>query len=138
MFSFPLLPTLNGALWRERTMLRIVSTGHLGVVGADVADLLQDLLLGRLVAYVAGVKDAKTVSRWAKGEVGEARWESERRLRAAYEIAQLLVRFDSSRVVKAWFIGLNPQLDDESPAEVIREGRLKEAMNAARVFVAGG
>lgn len=68
--------------------------------------------------------------------MGEARWE--RRLRAAYEIAQLLVRFDSSRVVKAWFIGLNPQLDDESPAEAIREGGLKEAMNAARAFVAGG
>jgi hypothetical protein len=47
------------------------------------------------------------------------------------------LRFDSSRVVKAWFIGLNPQLDDESPAEAIREGRLKEAMNAARAFVAG-
>src|SRR5918998_6343081 len=104
----------------------------------DVAYFLQDLLGRRLVAYVAGVKDAKTVSRWAKGEVGEARWESERRLRAAYEIAQLLVRFDSSRVVKSWFIGLNPQLDDESPAEAIREGRLKEAMNAARAFVAGG
>jgi hypothetical protein len=49
------------------------------------------------VAYVAGVKDAKTVSRWAKGEVREARWENERRLRVVYEIAQLLVRFDSSR-----------------------------------------
>ena len=48
------------------------------------------------------------------------------------------MRFDSSRVVKAWFIGLNPQLDDESPAEAIREGRLKEAMSAARAFVAGG
>ena len=119
----------------------LVEQAHREAVGAstsDVADFLQDLLGRRLVAYVAGVKDAKTVSRWAKGEVGEARWESERRLRAAYEIAQLLVRFDSSRVVKAWFIGLNPQLDDESPAEAIREGRLKEAMNAARAFVAGG
>jgi hypothetical protein len=48
------------------------------------------------------------------------------------------VRFDSPRVVKAWFIGLSPQLDDESPAEAIREGPLKEAMNAARAFVAGG
>jgi hypothetical protein len=118
-----------------------VEQAHREAVGAslsDVADFLQDLLGRRLVAYVVGVKDAKTVSRWAKGEVGEARWESERRLRAAYEIAQLLVRFDSSRVVKAWFIGLNPQLDDESPAEAIREGRLKEAMNAARAFVAGG
>ena len=119
----------------------LVEQAHREAVGAstsDVADFLQDLLGRRLVAYVAGGKDAKTVSRWAKGEVGEARWESERRLRAAYEIAQLLVRFDSSRVVKAWFIGLNPQLDDESPAEAIREGRLKEAMNAARAFVAGG
>ena len=119
----------------------LVEQAHREAVRAslsDVADFLQDLLGRRLVAYVAGVKDAKTVSRWAKGEVGEARWESERRLRTAYEIAQLLVRFDSSRVVKAWFIGLNPQLDDESPAEAIREGRLKEAMNAARAFVAGG
>jgi predicted exporter len=119
----------------------LVEQAHREAVRAslsDVADFSQDLLGRRLVAYVAGVKDAKTVSRWAKGEVGEARWESERRLRAAYEIAQLLVRFDSSRVVKAWFIGLNPQLDDESPAEAIREGRLKEAMNAARAFVAGG
>lgn len=119
----------------------LVEQAHREAVRAsvsDVADFLQDLLGRRLVAYMAGVKDTKTVSRWAKGEVGEARWESERRLRAAYEIAQLLVRFDSSRIVKAWFIGLNPQLDDESPAEAIREGRLKEAMNAARAFVAGG
>jgi predicted exporter len=119
----------------------LVEQAHREAVGAslsDVADFLQEVLGRRLVAYVAGVKDAKTVSRWAKGEVGEARWESERRLRAAYEISQLLVRFDSPRVVKAWFIGLNPQLDDESPAEAIREGQLKEAMGAARAFVAGG
>jgi predicted exporter len=119
----------------------LVEQAHREAVRAslgDVADFLQDVLGRRLVAYVAGVKDAKTVSRWANGEVGAARWESERRLRAAYEIAQLLVRFDSPKVVKAWFIGLNPQLDDESPAEAIREERLKEAMGAARAFVAGG
>jgi hypothetical protein len=104
----------------------------------DVASFLQDLLGRRLVAYVAGVKDGKTVSRWANGEVGSVRQESEERVRTAYEVAQLLVRFDSPRIVKAWFIGLNPQLDDVSPAETIREGRLKEAKAAARAFVAGG
>jgi hypothetical protein len=71
----------------------------------DVADYLQDLLSRRLVAYIAGVKDVKTVSRWANGEV-EARQEAERRLRAAYQIALLLTEFDSPRIVKAWFIGL--------------------------------
>lgn len=105
---------------------------------SDVASFLQDLLGRRLVAYVAGVKDAKTVSRWAGGEVQEVRQESEERIRTAYEVAQLLVQFDSPRIVKAWFIGLNPQLDDVSPAEAIREGKLREAKAAARAFVAGG
>jgi len=104
----------------------------------DVASFLQDLLGRRLVAYVAGVKGAKTVSRWASGEVGSVRQESEERIRTAYEVAQLLVQFDSPRIVKAWFIGLNPQLDDVSPAETIHEGKLKEAKAAARAFIAGG
>lgn len=105
---------------------------------AEVAGYLQELLSRRLVAYVAGVKDAKTVTRWASGEVENVREENEKRLRTAYEIAQLLVRFDSPRVVKAWFIGLNPQLGDVSPAEAIHGGELREAMSAARAFVAGG
>ena len=104
---------------------------------ADVADFLQDLLGRRLVAYIAGVKDAKTVSRWANGEA-EARQESETRLRVASEIAHLLIEFDSSRVIKAWFIGLNPQLGDISPAEAIHDGHSKEALAAARAFIAGG
>jgi hypothetical protein len=37
--------------------------------------------------------------------------------------------------MRAWLVGL--QLDDEFPAEALRDGRLKEAMNAARAFVAG-
>lgn len=105
---------------------------------SDVVSFLQDLLGRRLVAYVAGVKDAKTVSRWANGEVESVRQESEARVRTAYEVAQLLVQFDSPRIVKAWFIGLNPQLGDISPAEAIKEGKLKEVKASARAFVAGG
>jgi hypothetical protein len=33
---------------------------------------------------------------------------------------------------------MNPQLDDEAPADVIREGRLREALVAAQSFVSGG
>jgi len=103
----------------------------------EVASFLQDLLGRRLVAYMTGVEDAKTVSRWVGGEVGSVRQESEERLRTAYEVAHLLVQFDSPRVVKAWFIGLDPQLDDVSPAETIHEGKLEEAKAAARAFIAG-
>jgi hypothetical protein len=106
---------------------------------SEIAGMLQELLSRRLTAFIAGVGDGKTISRWASGEVAEIRdYRTEQRLRAAYEIAQLLMNYDASQTVKAWFIGLNPQLGDVSPAEALREGRLKDALMAARAFTVGG
>lgn len=106
---------------------------------SEIAGVLQELLSRRLTAYIAGVGDGKTVSRWANGEVSEIRDHTqEQRIRVAYEIAQLLMSYESAQTVKAWFIGLNPQLDDVSPVEAIHEGRLKDALVAARAFTAGG
>jgi hypothetical protein len=105
---------------------------------SDAASLLQDLLSQRITAFVTG-KDSKTISRWVNGESTEIRdEETERRLRTAYEIALLLLAHDSPQTVKAWFISMNPQLDDASPAEVLREGDLREVVGAARAFVIGG
>lgn len=105
----------------------------------EIAGVLQEVLSRRLTAYIAGVGDGKTVSRWANGEVTEIRdYTTEQRLRRAYEIVQLLMNYDSPQTVKAWFIGLNPQLGDVSPAEALHEGRLKEALAAARAFTVGG
>jgi hypothetical protein len=106
----------------------------------DIARTLEDLLSRRLTAVIVGVKDGKTVARWASGETSDVRGEdTELRLRTAYQIAiMLLTSLDSAQTVKAWFIGLNPQLGDTSPAEAIREGRLRDALAAARAFVAGG
>ena len=105
----------------------------------DAAASLQELLSRRVTAYLVGVGDGKTVSRWASGDVSEIREpDTERRLRRAYEIAQLLLQFDSPATVRAWFIGLNPQLGDVSPAEAIHDGKLQDAIIAARAFIAGG
>ena len=106
---------------------------------SEIAGVLQELLSRRLTAYIAGVGDGKTISRWANGEVAEIRdFQQEQRLRGTYEIVQLLLKAESAQTVKAWFIGLNPQLGDVAPAEAIREGRLKEAFAAARAFTVGG
>lgn len=105
----------------------------------EVAGKLQELLSRRLTAVVAGVKEGKTVSRWASGEITEIRDPfTEQRLRTAYEIALLLLEHDSPQTVRAWFIGLNPQLGDVSPAEAIHDGRLQDALAAARTFVYAG
>jgi hypothetical protein len=36
------------------------------------------------------------------------------------------------------FMGMNPQLDDVSPAEALAEGRHRQVMAAARALVSGG
>lgn len=100
---------------------------------------LQELLSRRVTAYIVGVKDAKTITRWASREVTDIRQpDVERRLRATYAISRMLLDTDGPQTVKAWFLSMNPYLDDVSPAEAIRNGHEKDAMAAARAFVSHG
>jgi hypothetical protein len=103
---------------------------------ADIATFLQEMLGRNLVGHMTE-SDAKTVARWAKGE-NTPRPESEKRLREIYKIVQLIQTADSPYVVRAWLIGMNPQLEDEAPANVIREGRTRDALIAAKAYVHGG
>jgi hypothetical protein len=105
----------------------------------ELAAFLQDILTRRVTALLAGQKDGRTVRRWASGEITVIRDpDVEQRLRTAYEVAKMLLQYDSPQTVRAWFIGLNPQLGDVSPVDAISEGQLKEVRAAARAFVAGG
>lgn len=105
----------------------------------EIARLLQEVLSRRLTAYIAGVQDGKTVTRWATGEVTEIRdFEVEQRLRAAYEIVLLLLTVDAPSTIRAWFIGMSPELDDNSPADALRDGNLKGAMQSAHAFAVWG
>ncbi len=105
---------------------------------SEIASTLQNLLSRRITAYAVGVRDAKTISRWANEEVeGVRNEEVERKLRTAYQVALMLLAVDAPTTVKAWFMGMNPELNDISPIEAIRAGEDREVINAARTFVAG-
>ena len=98
-------------------------------------------LIGRkLTAYVAGVKDVRTVDGWKKGNspYGEA----EDRLRLTFQVVRTLGEHDSQRIVQAWLTGVNPELGDRIPLRLLREGDLNivgpEVMAAVRAFIAGG
>jgi hypothetical protein len=97
---------------------------------------LQDVLGQRLVAVIAGVNDAKAVGKWARGE-RSPHPEAERRLRDAYHITQLLLQSESSETLRAWFIGMNPDLDDQAPALMIGD-HPQAVLGAARNFLANG
>lgn len=113
---------------------------HRRVTESSIQQITQylDEVLGRkLVATLAGVKDQKAVAQWASGE-RVPRAATEERLRVGYQIFRLLMAAEAQHTVRAWFIGLNPQLNDESPILVIQEGRFREAMVAARAYISGG
>jgi len=98
-------------------------------------------LIGRkLTAYVASVKDVRTVDGWIGGNspYGDA----ESRLRLTFQVVRTLTDHDSQRIVQAWLTGVNPELGDRIPLRLIREGDLNivgpEVMGAVRAFIAGG
>jgi len=104
---------------------------------ADIAEFLQETLGQKLVAYIAGISDAKTVGQWIKGSQAP-RHDSEVRLRTAFQIFHLLQDEESPHTVRAWMIGMNPQLDDVSPAEALHDGQLKDVLVAAKAYISGG
>jgi hypothetical protein len=104
-----------------------------------VAELVS--IIGRkLTAYIASIKDVRAIDRWV--QKASPQKDVEQRLRFAYHVASMIADFDSPAVVQAWLLGLNPELDDEVPIRLLREGDLstdgKRVLNAARAFVAGG
>ena len=105
-----------------------------------VAEAVQ-LLGPKLVAYVCGVAETRSVRAWAHGEY-VPREPAPQRIRLALRVASLIADHDNARVAQAWFQGLNPQLDDQSPARLLRDGDLDEVgpqvLAAARAFVVGG
>jgi len=102
----------------------------------DIVQFLQETLGQKLVAHIADV-DPKTVGRWASGD-SSPRPPAEQRLRLAFQVFHLLQEEESPHTIRAWFIGLNPQLDDVAPATAIRDGHLRDALIAARAYIAGG
>ena len=87
---------------------------------------------------MVGVEDPKTVGKWATEKHLPRDLDTQRKLRDAYHVFRLLLTQESPYTVRAWFVGLNPQLDDESPATAIREGRTRDVLVAAKAFLAGG
>lgn len=102
---------------------------------ADIARVLQDTLGTKLTAYIAGVTDARMVTKWVNGT--QPAEDRARLLRDTHQIFQIILQAEDEYVARAWFIGMNPNLDDEAPADALREGRVKDVVAAARAYADG-
>lgn len=110
---------------------------HRESVRIDQVDLVEALTakLGtKLVAFIVD-RDPSTISRWKSGT--EADETSLLPLRIAYQVVKMLEPVEADATIRAWFLGSNPQLNDLSPAEALRDGLNRETLAAARAFLAG-
>jgi hypothetical protein len=109
---------------------------------ALVATELIDILGAKLVAYIAGVRETRAIQQYADDSRSPRHPAIEPRLRLALRIARLISKHDGKEIAQAWFTGLNPRLNDRSPARLLREGEIDEVgpdiIAAARSFIVGG
>ncbi|MFF3574109.1 hypothetical protein ACFYXQ_40825 [Nocardia jiangxiensis] len=88
-----------------------------------------------LVALVANVRDRKLPYKWSQTDGPRPRDAALTRLQVAHRCWSILAAPEGADVARAWFIGANPRLDEDSPAIAIREGRYREVITAAVAFV---
>lgn len=105
----------------------------------EIVRKLRELLGLRVVAFLGSVKETRAVRQWADAE-RKPSTEVMNRLRSTYITANILHEHHPASVVQAWFMTMNPQLDDVAPALVLRESPSEVAgpdvLAAARSFLA--
>ncbi|TAM67793.1 MAG: hypothetical protein EPN48_12290 [Microbacteriaceae bacterium] len=108
---------------------------YVRAIESEITPAVKSLVetLGKALVAVIVDRDVRTISRWVAGS-GPNGDDEQKRVIDTLQIVELLLSGDSPTVVRSWFMGMNPQLDDESPAELLAEGRVREVMAAARAY----
>ena len=125
----------------ERTYTRgRRASAHRQAVESDVPALARMLqkYLGQELLSVVVASSPRTIARWVSGDTRPS-GSSERLLRDVAQIFDVITTVDTPQVARAWFMGMNPQLEDRAPAELLASdpGAARLVMAAARAYVAG-
>lgn len=86
---------------------------------------LRAVLGAKLVAYLGGAESTSVVREWADGATPIEPLVVER-FRLAYRLTRVLTERDTAAVVQTWFLGRNPELDDQPPTWLLRHGDIAE------------
>lgn len=87
-----------------------------------------------LVSALAGSLGPQHARAWVAGSA-LPRPAAARRLRSAYYAWCTVSEAEGEAVARMWFTGANPWLDDESPVDALRQGRLAAVARAADAVV---
>ena len=85
---------------------------------------LRSRLGAKLVAYLAEAPDTATVRGWVDGTTPPPDQTILDRLHLALDAARRISARDTPAVIQTWFQGRNPALDNQPPAQLLREANL--------------
>ncbi|MEV7608527.1 hypothetical protein AB0N61_03495 [Microbacterium sp. NPDC089320] len=88
-----------------------------------------------LVSTLAGSKDLRAATGWGSPNGTLPSAYASLRLECAYDVWHKISAAEGDDVARAWFVGGNPWLGDDSPITAIREGRFGDVINAAKACV---
>lgn len=116
------------------------TTAHKNSIGEEVPNIVRKLVSVIGAPAVADIvkKDVRTVQRWAGAKPTRIGFDDEKVLRDIYQVYAILADGDGDHTIRAWFLGMNPLLDDRSPIEVLVEGKARHVVAAARSYASGG
>ena len=101
----------------------------------EITRRLNAALGGTLVAAMAGSDDPKASHEWAKEDSLLPGNGTLTRLAFAYEQWQKIAASEGEQVARMWFVGANPWLGNDTPANAIREGHHEEVARAAQTLI---
>lgn len=87
------------------------------------------------VAALAASSDA--TAPWSWLESGHLPAGACKRVRVAHHVWQEMVDAENESTTRAWFVGKNPLLGEQSPVLALREGRCSDVLLAAAAFLEG-
>jgi hypothetical protein len=99
----------------------------------SIANKLQDTLGQQITAYAIGLKDPRTIGKYARGEVKRPAETTTARLRHLYVITQILLTRETPETIRAWMIGANPLLEDRPPVVLLHEENDETVEGAAQI-----
>lgn len=113
---------------------------HRDTVRQDIHETTRQLVarLGMTAtSYLAGARDSKQSSRWAKAGGPEPRQDALERLLMAHRVWSAISVAESDYVARNWFVANNPRLEERSPLDALRSGDLGLVLAACRAFLDG-
>lgn len=125
---------LTGVIGEERTQVEAMAQTDAARTRA-LARHLMAVLGPTLVSTLAGSKDSRAATGWGSLDGPLPSADASLRLECAYYAWQKVSAAEGDDVARAWFVGGNPWLGDDSPITAIREGRFREVDNAAKACV---